>query len=44
MADCEPRLGLELLQTERQHWVGDGTPLPIVPSREMCVVPTGPTL
>ncbi len=43
MADCEPALDSGPLQTDRQHWVGDGTRLPIVPRKEMCGVPSPET-
>ncbi len=43
MADCEPALGSGLLQTDRQHWVGDGRQRPIVPHKELCRVPSAET-
>ncbi len=43
MADCEPVLGSGPLQTDRQHWVGDGTRPPIAPRKEMCGIPLAQT-
>ncbi len=39
MAAHEPVLAGGPLQRERQHWVGDGSRIPIVPRKELCLVP-----
>lgn len=40
MAVCEPALADEPLQRDCQHWVGDGTHVPVVPRKEFCVLPS----